>query len=286
MSQGTTKPLYDVAARRTGLVVLGAAVLAALMVQSHGKVFGSAWNPGVTGQTQLFSWAQWILVLLMVICAAVLLSSPDPTRLTIVAAAGLVPASMVAGAGIVARRRWHPVAGPGPGLFTNQRGLVLVATVAALAAIFAMLALLHLLWRAGRLDGSLTCPAPVRAASVAVALAVAVSVPFLVGLGRLASHDLTSRGAFVMLWSLPWGGVLALTGWLPRAPAIAIGLTVAVCAVSAYPACDIVNVQHHVIPVLVGVVAGLLVAGLHAATGRPDRATAGEPLPPVGMHGC
>jgi hypothetical protein len=281
MSQGTTtQPRYDVAAhaRRTGLIVMGAAVLAAVMVQSHGKVFGSAWNPGVTGQTRLFSWAHWILVLLMVICAAVLLSAPSSTRVTIVAAAGLVPASMVAGAGIVARRRWHPVAGPGPGLFTNQMGLVLVATVAALAAIIAVLALLHLLWTATRLDGSSACPPPVRAASVTVAIALAVSVPFLVGVGRPGSHDLTSRGAFVVLWSLPWGGVLALTGWLPRAAAVAIGLTVAVSAVSAYPTCDIVNVAHHVIPVLIGLCAGLLVAALHA-TGRPDEAPAGEPSP-------
>ena len=94
-----------------------------------------------------------------------------------------------------------------------------------------------------------------------------------------APHDLTSRGAFVVLWSLPWGGVLALTGWLPRAPAIAIGLTVAVTAVSAYPTCDIVNVAHHVIPVLIGLCAGLLVAALHAA-GRPDEVPAGEPAPP------
>ena len=282
MAQGTiTQPLYDVAAhaRRTGLVVLGAAFLTALMVQSHGKVFGSAWNPGVTGQQQLFSWAHWILVLLMVICAAVLLSTPSVTRVTIVAAAGLVPASMVVGAGIVARRRWHPVAGPGPGHFINQRGLVLVATVAAVGAFVALLAQLHLLWTAKRLDGSPACPAPVRTASLAVAVVLAVSVPFLVGVDRLASHDLTSRAAFVVLWSLPWGGVLALTGWLPRAPAVAIGLTVALSAVSAYPKCDIVNVQHHVIPVLIGVVAGLLVAGLHAATGRPGRAPAGEPPP-------
>lgn len=272
---------YDVvaSARRAALVALPVAAVDSVMLQSHERTIGGAWNPGLTGDQQLFSWAHWILVLLLLLCAAGLLSARRPGRATLVAAAGLVPACMLAGAGIVARRRWHPVAGPGLGIWTNQRGLVLIATVGALAALLAVLALLHVLWTVRRLSGPAIRPTSVRIATVALAAATALSGPYLVALGRPGSHDLTSRGAFGLLWSLPWGAMLALTGWLPRKAAVAVGLTVAASAASAFPRCDIVHVQYHVIPVLIGVVSGLLGAAIHTSSRRTARTLPGEPAP-------
>jgi hypothetical protein len=91
-------------------------------------------------------------------------------------------------------------------------------------------------------------------------------LPLLLSIGDPYAHDLTSLGAFALLWSLPWGGALALTALLPRAAAIATGLTVAVSAASAYPNYELVSFRHHWVAVLTGLVSGLLVAGLRWTT--------------------
>jgi hypothetical protein len=274
MAQATsTHPAYDVAAfsRRAGVLVIAAAAVLTVMVRTHGRDNGSSWHLGLfKGSLSLFSWAHLILVALLLISGLMLVLNAANLKVVAVAAAlGLVPAAQLGGAGIVAVRHWHPAAGmSGPGVWANQPMLVGMAGAGALAAGIALLVLLRVLVlvaspRAVPTPSNLTT---VGRFSVVIGALAFVSLPLLLSIGDPDAHDLTSLGAFALLWSLPWGGALALTALLPRAAAIATGLTVAVSAASAYPNYELVSFRHHWVAVLTGLVSGLLVAGLRWTT--------------------
>jgi hypothetical protein len=270
MSQITnTHQEYDVAAysRRVGVTVVAATAVLTLMVRTHGTDSGSSWNPGLTGAgLSLFSWGHLILVALLLGAGLTLLLATTPTVAVVAAAVGLVPAAQLAGAGVVAARHWHPAAGiSGPGLWTNQPMLVGLAFAGALAAAVAGLAMLGLLAANRRDLPTFSAVSIAGRASIVIGVLVAILLPIALSIGDRDAHDLTSLGAFALLWSLPWGGALALTAWLPRAAAVATGLTVAVSAASAYPNYELVRVEHHWVAVLTAVACGLLVAGLRWA---------------------
>ena len=95
-------------------------------------------------------------------------------------------------------------------------------------------------------------------------------LPILLAVGDPYARDVTSLGAIVLLWSLPWGGALAPTAWLPRAAAVATALTVAVSAASAYPNYELVLVEHHWVAGLTALVSGLLVVGLRSGSTKRE----------------
>jgi hypothetical protein len=276
MSQATnTDQAYDVAAysRRAGLLVVGAAAVVVVMLQTHGRSHGRAWHPGFTGGLSLFSWVHWILVALVIGAGLLLVLATNSTVAAVAAAVALGPAAQLLGAGIVAHRRWRPVGGFGAGPWANQRAIEIIAVLGALAAAVAVLTFLRVLAASRR---ALPTPSDISTAgrvSVVIGALVAVSLPLLLTIGDPDAHDITSLGAFALLWSLPWGGALALTAWLPRAAAVATGLTVAVSAASAYPNYELVSVRHHWVALLVGLTSGLLVASLRSAeAGRTEMA--------------
>lgn len=220
MSQGTTthQPYDDAAySRRAGVLVVAASAVVAVMVQSHGKNHGRAWNPGFTGALSLFGWAHWILVALLVAAGVTLARATSPTLTATAAAVGLAPAAQLVGVGIVAGRRWHPVAGmSGPGIWANQGMLEIIAGAGALAAAVALLAFVRVLGVARRAQPE---PAGVSTAGrgcVVIGVLVAVSLPLLLAIGDPFAHDITSLGAVALLWSLPWGGC-ARADRVPRA---------------------------------------------------------------------
>lgn len=283
MSRATnTHPAYDVAAysRRAGVLVVVAAAVLAVMVQTHGKNYGSSWNPGISGELSLFSWAHWILVALVLGAGLTLVGATNPTVAAVAAASGLGPAALLLGAGIVARRRWHPVAGmSGSGIWANQRMIEIIAVLGALAAAAAVLTFLRVLGASRRELSMSSSNSTAGRFCVVIGALVAVSLPLLLAIGDPHAQDKTSLGAFALLWSLPWGGALALSGWLPRPAAVATGLAVAVSAASAYPKYQLVSVEHHWIAVLTGLVSGLLVATVRSAPAGRTRASAGEQSP-------
>lgn len=282
MSQATnTDQAYDVAAysRRAGVLVLAAAAVVPLMLQTHGICAGSLWNPGFFSDGQaLFEWPHWALVATLVVTGLMLTRAANTP---IAAAVALVVAAQLAGAGIVAQHHWRGAAGPGCGYWTNQHFIKIIAIVAAVAATIAALACLQVVWTTRR-EGSAavrSAGAPIRLARLIIGLLVAAALPLLLAIGDPSAHDKTSLGAFALMWSLPWGGALALTAWLPRAAAVATGLTVAVSAASAYPTYELVHVDHNWIAVLVGLVSGLLVAALRSGSAERTRASLGEEPP-------
>jgi hypothetical protein len=291
MSQATnTDQLYDVAeySRRAGVIVVAAAVVLSLMVRTHGTDSGSSFNPAFTGTFSLFSSAHLILVAMLLGAGLTLVVATTPRVVVVAAAVGLVPAAQLAGAGVVAARHWHPAAGmSGPGVWANQPMLVTLAAGGALAAAVAGLALLSLLVANRRELPTATAVTMTGQVSVVIGPLVAVSLPILLAVGDPFARDVTSFGAIALLWSLPWGGALALTAWLPRAAAVATSLAVAVSAASAYPSYELVLVQHHWVAGLTALASGPLVAGLRSASTRrePDgsalgaRASLGQQTP-------
>jgi hypothetical protein len=274
MSQtANTHPAYEVAAlsRRAGVTVLAAAPVLAVMLGTHGMCAGSRWNPGFAGEFAVFGWSHWALLAILVAAGIRLIRGANPP---VAAAVALVVAAQFAGAGIVAQHHWRGAAGPGCGYWTNLHLIKTIAILGAVAAGVAVLTLLRVLAvsRRTQAEGIST----VGRVSVAVGAFVAVSLPLLLAIGDGDGHDLTSLGAFALAWSLPWGGALALTAWLPRAAAVATGLTVAVSAVSSYPDYDLVRVDHNWVAVLVGVISGLLVAALWSTSEDRTRASQGE----------
>jgi hypothetical protein len=288
MSQATnTHPAYDVSAytSRAGVIVLAAASVAAVMVTTHGKNYGSAWNPGFTEILSLFSWAHWILVALVFAAGVTLVLATKPTVAAVAAVVGLGPAAQLFGVGIVAARHWHPAAGmQGPGVWANQGMIVIIAFAGALAATVAVLTFLRVLGTGRHLLPASSDISTVGRACVVIGVLVAGALPLLLAIGDPFAHDATSLGAFALLWSLPWGGVLVLTAWLERPAAIAAALTVAVSAASAYPNYELVQVEHNGVAVLTGLVSGLLVAALRCRATGPEqdgtaRASLGEQSP-------
>jgi hypothetical protein len=271
MSPATnTHQAYDVNAlpRRAGVTVLVAAVPLAVMLQTHGMCAGSPWNPGFSGGFAAFGWSHWALLGLLVITGFMLVRAASPP---LVAAVGLVVAAQFAGAAIVAQHHWRGAAGPGCGLWTNQHLIKIIAILGAAAAGAAVLALIRVL---AATRGTLPTGSRISTGGripVVVGVLVAVSLPVLLAIGDPDGHDLTSLGAFALAFSLPWGGSLALTAWLPRAAAVATGLTVAVSATLAYPDYEVVHVDHNWVALLVGLISGLLVAELRwAQAGRGE----------------
>jgi len=267
MAQATnTDQAYDVAAysRRAGVIVAAAVAVLSLTVQTHGMCAGSPWNPGLAGEFAVFGWSHWALLAILAVAGVMLIRG---TQAPVAAAVGLVVAAQFAGAGIVAAHHWRGAAGPGCGIWTNQHLIKSLAILGAAAAIVAVLSLLRVLAATRR-----PLPTGISTAgriSVIAGAVVAVSLPLLLAIGDPYAHDKTSLGAFALAWSLPWGGALALTAWLPRAAAVATGLTVAVSAASAYPDYELVHVDHNWVALVIGFASGLLVAGLRWTPDTP-----------------
>jgi len=75
----------------------------------------------------------------------------------------------------------------------------------------------------------------VRAFVLGVGVGVVCGLPLILGDGRSATTDLTSIGAYAVLYSIPFGGALIATAWLVDVPAFAVLGTVAVGAALVMP---------------------------------------------------
>ncbi len=192
-----------------GVVVIVASGLAALVLwtQDTSRV-------GLRAGT-LYPPADWVLLAGMAVCGVALIVAPRlRDRLADVAAgAGLVAAAQLAGTGVVAFKHWRPYVGmSGHGdRLTELKVLAVVLACAGLAA-----SLAFFLWLVAARSLPVAVPGVARVTCAVAGLVVVVGLPVGIAAGRPELMDLTSLGAFALIYSLPWGLAAMLSGWLAR----------------------------------------------------------------------
>jgi len=163
----------------------------------------------------LYPPADWVLLAGMAMCGVALVVAPRlRDRLADVAAgAGLVAAAQLAGTGVVAFKHWRPYVGMS-GHGDHLTELKVLAVVMACAGLGASLAFLWWLVAARCLP--VAVPGVARVTCAVAGLVVVVGLPVGIAAGRSELMDLTSLGAFALIYSLPWGLAVMLSGWLAR----------------------------------------------------------------------
>ena len=191
-----------------------AGIAAAVVRRHHGQGFAPRdfLLPG-------YPW--WVVVLIAAGELAGLALLLVPRFGTVGAAVALVPALQLAGMGAVMVRHAGPAAGMG-GVFRwevdrlEQMGVV----IAGAGGVAALGCLAVLLPRTGARAGGRRAPGTL------AGLAVAVLVPAGIAATSAEMRDVTSVGAMLLSYGLPWGVGLVAAGWLPRGPALAAALAV------------------------------------------------------------
>jgi hypothetical protein len=177
----------------------------------------------------------WWSLVLAVVCMVVALAAPVLRRrgalVAVTAATTGVFAAELAGIGLVARKHWHPAFGYGGGYSGGLGRLQWLALLVFAAGAVAAVASLVRLWVAGDLPRP--AARPTRRTAVAVGAALLVLLPPAIGMGDSDGLDLTSLAAFALIYSLPWGLSIALTGWLGPVAARAVLTACTVCALIA-----------------------------------------------------
>jgi hypothetical protein len=150
----------------------------------------------------------------------------------LVPAAMCVPAAQLAGLGFVAVKHWRVSFGVGGGYAGQSEDLVRLAWVIAVAGVIAWISAVAQLvtWRVF----------PVHAPGGDVlllggtGLLVVLALPFGIGEGVPEMRDLTSLGAFALIYSVPIGVSVASAAWLSeRVRSTVIGSCAAAAALSA-----------------------------------------------------
>ena len=253
--------LRRITPRLAGTILLAASAVLLVMLTARATCDGgSAWNPGFSGggYLGLFGWSHGVLLGLLAASGVGLLVADSRASAIVPAALGLAPSAQLAGAAVVARQRWLPKGGMiGCGVWTNMTLLETIAVIGAVAAAAAFLACLALLASHGF---------ALRSGSAAfLGLLVAIALPVLLSRGNAELQDATSIGAFALLWSLPWGVTLALSGALHRTAALAAAAAVAVGALVALPTYQLVQVDRTWVALVVGLAAAAVVVATRTA---------------------
>jgi hypothetical protein len=220
--RSTTSPGSDGPGARQGLAVALAATIGAgtmlIWAQPNGE---TAYLPGA-----------WVELVGLTVGGLVLLFRRVRRTREIACGVSLVLAAQLAGSAIYAFRRWVPIGGFGGGV----KNIVLVraaATTMAVAMVIASLMCLSALLREGGIRNPF--PRAVRAFVLGAGAGVVCGLPLILGDGRSPTTDLTSIGAYAILYSIPFGGALIATAWLADVPAFGVLGTIAVGATLAIP---------------------------------------------------
>ena len=257
-----------------GLAVVAAGLASLLMVAVHGTCSGGGVNLALDGFRTLFGPGQWVLAGTLLALGVVMLLPRLSAARGPTAAAATVIATMLVGTAVVAYRHWEPAAGMGGcGVWNNQPTLKTLAVLTVLADVAAAALALRSL-----LGGARTGPTRVsrgrdvnRTVALLVGVVVAVSLPLSVGSGNPETQDLTSYGAYALLWSLPWGAALLLSGWLPTRQALAVFAAVLLGAVCAADPVELVSAVRPAVATVIGVL-GVVVVGLSRVVGARSSA--------------
>jgi hypothetical protein len=251
--------------RAVGVVLLGSAAISAVVLTVKDSPDATLYPP-----------AAWVLVAVIGLSGVVLLARPGAATASADAvAAGAfagVAALQLAGMGAVAFKHWEPFHGMSGG-GDHVWLLRLLAVVLAGVALVSVVACVRLLVAAGAFPVR-SSSAVVRWTAVVVGVAVVLAVPPLVGAGAAETMDVSSLGAYALLYGIPWGASVVATGWLARDAAVAVLLAVlgSTALVAATPQmADIVFTTPTVAFVLAG--SGVLVVlGVRVLGGTAPRA--------------
>jgi len=216
-----------------GGLLVGSAAVAALVLSVQDVTDG----PGfLTGGT-LYPVVSWVFAVVLGLAGLFLLLRPGD----VAAGVGAVAALQLGGIGAVAFKHWKPYMGMA-GTFEH------LAVLRALAALLALVAAVSaaVCVRALVTGGAFPVRAPSRLvewSAVVVGLALLLGVPVLVGAGDPQTLDVSSLGAYALLYAVPWGMSVAASGWLTQRAAVAVLVTVlasTVLVATTKPMVDIV----------------------------------------------
>lgn len=168
----------------------------------------------------------WIELIGLAICGTIFLLRTDHRVRWIAGSIGFLLAAQLAGSAVYAFKRWEPIGGFGGGV-SNLVLVRILAVSMATAAVIAATSCAVVLIRDGVLRISLSRSSRI---GVAIGVALGIGLPWVLGVGGPATTDLTSIGAYAVLFSVPYGLTLVGVAWLKRVPASAVLLTVAASA--------------------------------------------------------
>ena len=213
-------------AERTGLgsgPVVGATLLVAAAVSAYVLRVGGVCCGGIVAR-DLYDYGTWLLVAGLAVVGVILVAARVRVVRVPAAAAGGVLAAQLAGTGVVAFRRWVPVGGFGHGKWDNIRpaaaGRVPCSPSAASAPSWSASS------RSAPRRRSPSGPWTAARVALSAGLLVVVALPVVFAGGQADILDVTSIGAHALVYSVPFGVSLALTGWLSRPAAVAVSLCV------------------------------------------------------------
>ncbi|MEH1014111.1 hypothetical protein V6U90_13495 [Micromonospora sp. CPCC 206060] len=230
---------------RTATLGLAALVLAGCyLIGSAFLVLGQTGAPGHSGT--FYDPSRWLLLAALTgagIAVAAVRSRAHAAAATVV---GAVAALQLAATGAYAVKHWRPFSGANGYGHANLAEVVGYAKLIIGTAVVLLLLCLAGMWRFGAFGGQSgqggqgdpknqpggTAGAGDRLLALGLGAFVAVTVPTALGVGRAETMDLTSLGAFALVYALPWGTALAATGWLHRTAALATAGTVLGSAVA------------------------------------------------------
>jgi hypothetical protein len=155
--------------------------------------------------------------------------------------------------GIVAAKHWHPLSGSLGYGSANLSTLVFLAWILIVVAGIATIACVAAARAAG-----VTGRSRYRWIALVVGAAIAVALPLVLGYHHGHMMGLRSLAAYALLYSLPWGAAIAVSGWLDRVVALTALATVVVSAAGAVVSHDILPVaspSHGFVPVVVVTIA-------------------------------
>lgn len=196
----------------SGVVVGGFAVIGlCLVAPDPGRIVWSDWSSHT-----IYPW--WTIALAgagLVAGFVALRAAPLATASTRLVAAlpGLtgVLAAVLAGSGAVAIKHWKPASGMAgyAGDLDLLRRVALV--IAVVGAAVALVSLLQLAMR-----GFTTRPSRSRPTWVALVAGtgLVLGLPLAIGAGSSEDRDLTSLGAYALIYAAPWGLSVLATTWL------------------------------------------------------------------------
>jgi hypothetical protein len=261
-------PSIDRVRSTPGALVLAACVVGAATLLIHAEPNGeTAYLPGA-----------WVELVGLTLTGLVLISRTDSPARPIAACVGFVLAAQLAGSAVYAFRRWEPIGGFGGGV----ANIVLVrvfAAAMALAMLIACSACLAALIREGAFHAPF--PRQIRIFVVAVGVALVFGLPWVLGVGGTETTDLTSIGAYAILYSLPWGVALIGTAWLGKIPASATLATIALGAgiILTPSRSNVVDVRNTIAGLLIVLIAAGLVGLRILGERRRDASLLDSPGP-------
>lgn len=190
------------------VVVLSAAGIGVVVFTVPGQT-GVAGHDGT-----LYGVSRWALLVALAATGALLAGTARIRARRAIAAAGAIVALQLVGTGVVAVKHWRPFSGMTGFGYANLGTVRMLAGILTISAVVAVIALLVVLRRG---DGHTSVAATRRRViAAATGAVIAVGVPVALGAGDGQTWDVTSLGAYALLYSIPWGLGFALSGWLER----------------------------------------------------------------------